>query len=191
MAGEEAVPVPLVIRVVDVSVGITPVVKVPVVNVAAVPVVVPLVRFVIVAVVEFSVPIVPLVIISAVAVVVPLVRFVIVAFVTFAVLDVKLAIVPVVLFKERLDVGTASAINAFSLAAVTSLVTPSVKLVPAVKFGIVNYPPLISLDLTKSQAMLIIAPSPPATSSILVLSPSIEFTLLDRSPKFDRDRSTM
>jgi hypothetical protein len=49
----------------------------------------------------------------------------------------NVAMVPVVLFRARLEVGTASATNAFSLAAVTSLVTPSVNEVPAVKLGIV------------------------------------------------------
>jgi hypothetical protein len=108
-----------------------------------------------------------------------------------AVLDVKFDIVPLVLAKARLEVGTASATNALSLAAVTSLVTPSVNEVPAVKLGTIDYPPLISLDLTKSQAMLIIAPSAPATSNILVFNPSIAFTLLDRSPKLDKDLSSM
>ena len=46
-------------------------------------------------------------------------------------------IVPVVLFKDKLEVGTASATRALSFAAVTSLVTPSVNEVPAVKLGIV------------------------------------------------------
>jgi hypothetical protein len=110
---------------------------------------------------------------------------------TVAVLVVKFEIVPVVLAKARLEVGTASATNALSLAAVTSLVTPSVKEVPAVKLGTIDYPPLISLDLTKSQAMLIIAPSAPATSNILVFKPSMADTLFEMSPKLANDRSTM
>jgi hypothetical protein len=146
---------------------------------------------VIVPVVLLSVVTVPVVNIPAVPVVVPAVSVGIVPSVMLAVLDVKLEIVPVVLAKARLEVGTASATNALSLAAVTSFVTPSVKEVPAVKLGTIDYPPLISLDLTKSQAMLIIAPSPPATSSILVLKPSMADTLFEMSPKLANDRSTM
>jgi hypothetical protein len=146
---------------------------------------------VIVPVVLLSVVTVPVVNIPAVPVVVPAVSVGIVPSVMLAVLDVKFEIVPVVLAKARLEVGTASATNALSLAAVTSLVTPSVNEVPAVKLGTIDYPPLISLDLTKSQAMLIIAPSAPATSSILVLKPSMAETLFEMSPKLANDRSTM
>jgi len=201
------VKIPVVPVVVPaVSVGINAVVIVPFVIVAAVDVVVPAVRVgivpvVIVAAVDVVVPnvpvgiravvIVPDVKMPAVPVVVPAVSVGIVPSVMLAVLAVKLEIVPVVLAKARLEVGTASATNALSFAAVTSFVTPSVKEVPAVKLGTIDYPPLISLDLTKSQAMLIIAPSPPATSSILALSPSMAFTLLDRSPKLDKDLSSM
>jgi hypothetical protein len=116
VVAERLVIVPLVttafvdVVVPAVRVGITPVVIVPDVNTPAVPVVVPAV----------SVGIVPSVML--------------------AVLDVKLEIVPVVLAKARLEVGTASATNALSLAAVTSLVTPSVNEVPAVKLGIVYSP---------------------------------------------------
>jgi hypothetical protein len=90
-----------------------------------------------VPVVLLSVAIVPDVKMPAVPVVVPAVSVGIVPSVMLAVLDVKLAIVPLVLARARLEVGTASATNAFSLAAVTSLVTPSVNEVPAVKLGIV------------------------------------------------------
>jgi hypothetical protein len=122
--------VPVVVPAV--RVGIRPVVIVPFVIVAAVDVVVPNVPFGIRAV-----AIVPDVKIPAVPVVVPAVSVGIVPSVMLAVLDVKLAIVPLVLVKARLEVGTASATNALSLAAVTSLVTPSEKEVPAVKLGIV------------------------------------------------------
>ena len=45
-------------------------------------------------------------------------------------------IVPVVLVRARLEVGTASCTKSRNFNAVTSLVTPSVNEVPAVKFAI-------------------------------------------------------
>jgi hypothetical protein len=116
----------------NVPVGMTPVVIVPDVKMPAVPVVVPVVRVGINPVV-----IVPDVKMPAVPVVVPAVSVGIVPSVMLAVLDVKLAIVPLVLVRARLEVGTASATKALSFNAVTSLVTPSVNEVPAVKLGIV------------------------------------------------------
>ena len=111
MAGEAAVPVPLVIRVVEVRVGMTPVVIVPVVElsvvivpevkVAAVPVVVPAVKVGMVAVVIVPVVIVPVVIVAAVEVVVPAVSVVMVPVVNVAAVpvvvpSVAVSIVPVV-----------------------------------------------------------------------------------------------
>jgi len=122
--------VPVVVPAV--SVGIKAVVSVPFVIVAAVDVVVPNVPVGIRAVV-----IVPDVKMPAVPVVVPAVSVGIVPSVMLAVLDVKLEIVPLVLVRARLEVGTASATKALSFKAVTSLVTPSVNEVPAVKLGIV------------------------------------------------------
>ena len=113
---------------------VVPVVRVgivPVVIVAAVDVVVPNVPVGIRAVV-----IVPDVKMPAVPVVVPAVSVGIVPSVMLAVLDVKLEIVPLVLVRARLEVGTASATKALSFKAVTSLVTPSVNEIPAVKLGI-------------------------------------------------------
>ena len=177
MAGEAAVPVPVVIKVVLVRVGITPVVIVPVVlfRVGITPVV-------IVPVVLFRVVIVPLVIVAAVEVVVPnvavdevrvgitpvvivpvvLLRVVIVPLVIVAVGNVPAKLATVIRFKLLLseasptsrvsltsivvsavrswirpEVGVAALTSAASLTAVTSLATPSVKVVPAENEAIV------------------------------------------------------
>ena len=107
MAGEDAVPAPLVIRVVATSVGIVPVVIVAAVDVVVPKVPVGIVPVVIVAAVDVVVPkvpvgIVPVVIVAAVDVVVPkvpvgIVPVVIVAAVEVVVPAVKFWIVPVVI----------------------------------------------------------------------------------------------
>jgi hypothetical protein len=106
IAGAAAVPVPLVILVMDVRVGITPVVIVPVVllSVATVPVV------------ELRFVIVPVVIVAAVDVVVPNVPVSIVPVVTLAVGKVWAKLATVMRF--RLFESEASPIKSVSLVAV-------------------------------------------------------------------------
>jgi hypothetical protein len=136
--------------------------------------------------------IVPLVIVAAVEVVVPAVRVGIVPSVIFAVLEVRLAIVPVVLLNvamvpvvllsDRLDVGTASATRALSLAAVTSLVTPSENEVPAVKFAIVLSPYQLKRFFKTSHAIEQASPTTPATAKTFVFKVSSAPNLLAVSP---------
>ena len=133
MAGAAAVPVPLVILVIDVRVGITPVVIVPVV----------LLRVVIV----------PLVIVAAVEVVVPnvaadrklatVIRFKLLLSEASPISRLSLTAMAVSAVRSWIkpEVGVAALTSAASLAAVTSLATPSVKVVPAENEAIVYYLP--------------------------------------------------
>lgn len=134
MAGAAAVPVPLVMRVVDtrvgivpvvivaavevvvpaVSVGIRPVVIVPFVKFAAVPVVVPMVRFGITPVVnvpEVNVAAVPMLVPSVTVAIVPLVELMLPVISAF----IKLSTV----MRFRLLESEASPINTVSLDAIT------------------------------------------------------------------------
>jgi hypothetical protein len=145
MAGAAAVPVPLVILVMDVRVGI-----VPVVIVAAVEVVVPAVRVVIVAAVDVVVPNVPVSIVPVVTLAVGKVSAKLETVMRFSasVSDAspkrRVSLVAMIASCVRSlinpDVGVALSTSAESLAAVTSLATPSTKVVPRVSEAIVFSP---------------------------------------------------